>query len=39
MDLNVKLQGLKCNYKKVQGCFCKISRFQRFLEFMELFSL
>jgi hypothetical protein len=39
MDLNVKLQGLKYNYKKVQGCFCKIPRFQRFLGFMELFSL
>jgi hypothetical protein len=23
-DLNVKLQGLKYNYGKVQGCFCKI---------------
>jgi hypothetical protein len=23
MDLNVKLQGLKYNYEKVQGCFCK----------------
>jgi hypothetical protein len=21
MDLNVKLQGLKYNYEKVQGCF------------------
>jgi hypothetical protein len=39
MDLNVKLQGLKYNYEKVQGCFCKIPRFQRFLGFMELFSL
>jgi hypothetical protein len=33
MNLNVKLQGLKYNYEKVQGCFCKI------LRFMELFSL
>jgi hypothetical protein len=39
MDLNVKLQGLKYNYEKVQGCFCKILRFQRFSGFMELFSL
>jgi hypothetical protein len=39
MDLNIKLQGLKYNYEKVQGCFCKILRFQRFLGFMELFSL
>jgi hypothetical protein len=27
MDLNVKLQGLKYNFGKVQGCFCKITRF------------
>jgi hypothetical protein len=39
MVLNVKLQGLKYNYEKVQGCFCKIPRFQRFLGLMELFSL
>jgi hypothetical protein len=39
MDLNVKLQGLKFNYKKVLGCFCKILRFHRFLGFMKLFSL
>jgi hypothetical protein len=39
MDLNVKLQGLKYNYEKVQGCFCKILSFQRFSEFVELFSL
>jgi hypothetical protein len=39
MDLNIKLQGLKYNYEKVQGCFCKILIFQRFLGFMELFSL
>jgi hypothetical protein len=38
MDLNVKLQGLKCNYEKVQGCFYKILRFQWFSRFMELFS-
>jgi hypothetical protein len=23
MDLNVKLQGLKYNFGKIQGCFCK----------------
>jgi hypothetical protein len=28
MDLNVKLQGLKFNYEKVQGCFCKILRLE-----------
>jgi hypothetical protein len=39
MDLNVKLQGLKYNYEKVQGCFCKIPMFMRFSGFMELFSL
>jgi hypothetical protein len=39
MVLNVKLQGLKYNYKKVQGCFCKILWFRRFSGFMELFSL
>jgi hypothetical protein len=39
MDLNIKLHGLKYNYEKVQGCLCKILRFQRFLGFMELFSL
>jgi hypothetical protein len=39
MDLNVKLQRHKYNYEKVQGCFCKILRFQLFLGFMELFFL
>jgi hypothetical protein len=39
MVLNVKLQGLKYNFEKVQGCFCKILRLQRFSRFMELFSL
>jgi hypothetical protein len=38
-DLNVKLHGLKYNYENVQGFFYKILRFQRFLGFMELFSL
>jgi hypothetical protein len=39
MDLNVKLHGLKYDYKKIQGCFCKIPKFQRFSGFIELFSL
>jgi hypothetical protein len=39
MDLNVKLQGLKYNYEKVQGCFYKILGFQQFSGFMELFFL
>jgi hypothetical protein len=39
MDLNVKLQGLKYNFGKVQGCFCKIPRCRWFLGFMNLFSL
>jgi hypothetical protein len=39
MDLNVKLQGLKYNYEKVQWCFCQILSIQRFSRFMELFSL
>jgi hypothetical protein len=39
MELNIKLQGLKYNYEKVQGCFGKILRFQGFSGFMELFSL
>jgi hypothetical protein len=39
MELNVKLLGLKYNYEKVQWCFCKIPWFQRFLGFLELFSL
>jgi hypothetical protein len=39
MDLNVKLQGLKYKFGKVQECFCKISRCRQFLGFMDLFSL
>jgi hypothetical protein len=38
MDLNVKLQGLKHNFRKDQGCFCKISRCRRVSELNELFS-
>jgi hypothetical protein len=26
MDLNVKLQGLKYSFGKVQGCFCEIQQ-------------
>jgi hypothetical protein len=37
MDLNVKLQGLKYNFGKVQGCFYKIRMFCDFLEFLKLF--
>jgi hypothetical protein len=33
------LQGLKYNYEKIQGCFCKIPRCRRFLGFTNLFSL
>jgi hypothetical protein len=32
MNLNVKLQGLKYNFEKVQGCFCKITLAWEFLE-------
>jgi hypothetical protein len=35
MDLNVNFQGLKHNFKKVQGCFCKISRADKFSIFIE----
>jgi hypothetical protein len=36
-DLNVELHGLKYNFEKVQGCFCKNMEFWDFLEFLELF--
>jgi hypothetical protein len=39
MDLNVKLQGLKYNFGKVHGYFCKILRCRRFLGFTDLFSI
>jgi hypothetical protein len=35
----VETQGLKYNFGKVQGCFCKILKCQRFLGFTDLFSL
>jgi hypothetical protein len=37
MDLYVKLYGLKHNFRKVLGCFCKITGFHEFLELTELF--
>jgi hypothetical protein len=36
MDLNIKLHELKYNFGKVQGCFCKITAFWDFLEFLKL---
>jgi hypothetical protein len=38
MDLNVKLQELKYNFGKVQGCFCKITmiRFSRIFRIILL---
>jgi hypothetical protein len=37
MDLNIKLYGLKYNFRKVQGCFYKNIAFWDFLEILELF--
>jgi hypothetical protein len=37
MDLIVKFQGVKCNFAKVQGCFCKNTELWGFSEFNELF--
>jgi hypothetical protein len=39
MDLYVNLHGLKHNFEKVQGCFCKITRAGEFLELMNYFSI
>jgi hypothetical protein len=39
MDRNVNSQGLKCNFKKGRGCFCKITRADEFLELMNYFLL
>jgi hypothetical protein len=39
MDLNLKLQGLKYKFGKVQGCFYKITRRREFLELMNYFSI
>jgi hypothetical protein len=38
MELNVNFQGLKHNFKKVWGCFCKISRAGEFSLTTKLFS-
>jgi hypothetical protein len=38
MDLYVNFQGLKHNFEKVWGCFCKITRADEFLELMNYFS-
>jgi hypothetical protein len=35
MDLNVKLQGLKHNFRKVQGGFCSISGVRLFSRISE----
>jgi hypothetical protein len=39
MDLYVNFHGLKHNFEKVQGCFCKITRVGKFLELMNYFSI
>jgi hypothetical protein len=39
MDLYVNFHGLKHNFKKVQGCFCKITCIGEFLELMNYFSI
>jgi hypothetical protein len=38
MDLNVKLQGLKYNFGKVQGVFAKIWHSRIFLNFWNYFT-
>jgi hypothetical protein len=35
MDLDVKLQGLKYNFRKVLGCFCKISGADEFPDLLN----
>jgi hypothetical protein len=37
-DLYVNFHGLKHNFKKVQGFFCKITSADEFLELMNYFS-
>jgi hypothetical protein len=37
MDLNVKLQGLKSNFRKIQGVFLQNSRASANSRFIELF--
>jgi hypothetical protein len=38
MELNIKLQGHKYNFGKVQGCFCKIPGADYFLDLLNYFS-
>jgi hypothetical protein len=38
-DLNIKFRGLKYNFGKVQGCFCKNTDPRDILEFTKLFSI
>jgi hypothetical protein len=39
MDLNVKLQGLKYNFGKVLGCFCKIMKCRQFSRISRIILL
>jgi hypothetical protein len=39
MDIYVNFLGLKHNFKKVQECFCKITRAGKFSELMNYFSI
>jgi hypothetical protein len=39
MDLYVKLQGLKYNFRKVWGVFVKFQGYGDFLEIMNYFSI
>jgi hypothetical protein len=39
MDQYVNFQGLKYNFKKVWGCFCKITKADEFSELMNCFSI
>jgi hypothetical protein len=39
MDLNVKLHGLKYNFRKVHGCFSKILGIGYFLVLLNYFSI
>jgi hypothetical protein len=38
MALNIKLWGLKYNFRKVQGCFCKIPSVGHFQDLLNYFS-
>jgi hypothetical protein len=39
MDLYENFQGVKHNFEKVQGCFCKITNIGEFSELMNCFSI